>query len=164
MRRITLLLPRSPASLGITTTIPTARSGPLAVVHAAIAICSRAVPRRAYSARRDHSEPTAGTATPAPADPPKSPSAFYFEAGYAVFAKRKDGRAFPPAFSAQPSDAPADASVAHNRGKDTRQQYYNGEVIRGATGGDDAVLVSANLIAANDGVGAWAAKPQGHAP
>ena len=36
-------------------------------------------------------------------------------------------------------------------------------MIRGITNGDDAVLVSENMIAANDGVGAWAQKEKGHA-
>ena len=40
----------------------------------------------------------------------------------------------------------------------------NGEMIRGITNGDDAVLVSDNLIGTNDGVGAWAQKEKGHAP
>ena len=39
----------------------------------------------------------------------------------------------------------------------------NGEMIRGVTNGDDAVLVSDNFIGADDGVGAWAARPRGHA-
>lgn len=39
----------------------------------------------------------------------------------------------------------------------------DGEMIRGITNGDDAVLVSDNFIGANDGVGAWAAKEKGHA-
>ena len=36
-------------------------------------------------------------------------------------------------------------------------------MIRGMTNGDDAVLVEENLIAANDGVGAWVTRPRGHA-
>lgn len=36
-------------------------------------------------------------------------------------------------------------------------------MIRGITNGDDAVLVGENMIAANDGVGAWAQKEKGHA-
>lgn len=39
----------------------------------------------------------------------------------------------------------------------------NGDMIRGITNGDDAVLVSDNFIGANDGVGAWAARDRGHA-
>jgi hypothetical protein len=37
-------------------------------------------------------------------------------------------------------------------------------MIRGVTNGDDALLVSDNLIGTNDGVGAWAQKERGHAP
>ena len=36
-------------------------------------------------------------------------------------------------------------------------------MLRGITNGDDAVLVEENFIAANDGVGAWAMRPRGHA-
>ncbi|MCJ1242904.1 hypothetical protein MMC30_000100 [Trapelia coarctata] len=36
-------------------------------------------------------------------------------------------------------------------------------MIRGVTNGDDAVLVGENFIVANDGVGAWATRPRGHA-
>lgn len=39
----------------------------------------------------------------------------------------------------------------------------DGDMIRGMTNGDDAVLVQDNFVAANDGVGAWAAKERGHA-
>lgn len=37
-------------------------------------------------------------------------------------------------------------------------------MIRGITNGDDALLVSDNLIGTNDGVGAWAQRERGHAP
>jgi protein phosphatase PTC7 len=37
-------------------------------------------------------------------------------------------------------------------------------MILGVTNGDDAMLVTENLLAANDGVGAWAQKERGHAP
>lgn len=37
-------------------------------------------------------------------------------------------------------------------------------MIRGVTNGDDAMLVSENMIGANDGVGAWAQRERGHAP
>jgi serine/threonine protein phosphatase PrpC len=39
----------------------------------------------------------------------------------------------------------------------------NGELIRGITNGDDAVLINEHFICANDGVGAWATREQGHA-
>lgn len=40
----------------------------------------------------------------------------------------------------------------------------HGEMIRGVTNGDDAMLVSETLIATNDGVGAWAQRERGCAP
>lgn len=150
MRRTTLLLPRSTAR----GSYPSAWTiGPR----------QRCCARRAFSFRRDDSEPQGGTSTPAPAvdSALASRSRFYFEAGYALFAKRPS-RPFPPPFSSPPSTSFSDPLSTHNRSKDKRQ-YYDGELIRGITNGDDAVLVSENLIAANDGVGAWAAKPRGHA-
>ena len=39
----------------------------------------------------------------------------------------------------------------------------NGEMIRGITNGDDAILVGEYFIGANDGVGAWATRERGHA-
>jgi len=90
-----------------------------------------------------------------------SKSPFYFEAGYALFAKRPS-RPFPPPFLSMPSSSYSDPLSTYNRSKDKRQ-WVNGEMIRGITNGDDAVLVSENLIAANDGVGAWAVKERGHA-
>lgn len=92
-----------------------------------------------------------------------SKSAFYFEAGYALFAKRAS-KPFPPPFLSVPSSSFSDPLSTHNRSRDRRKgETYGGEVIRGITNGDDAVLVSENLIAANDGVGAWAQKERGHA-
>ncbi|KAI4131662.1 MAG: hypothetical protein LQ347_002876 [Umbilicaria vellea] len=44
-----------------------------------------------------------------------------------------------------------------------RRSYVGGKMIRGITNGDDAVLAGNNFIGANDGVGAWATKPKGHA-
>jgi protein phosphatase PTC7 len=77
-------------------------------------------------------------------------SPFYFEAGYAGWAKRLP-RPFPSPFCPPPSkETPARAQI-------------NGSAILGVTNGDDAVLVSSNFLAANDGVGAWAQKEKGHA-
>lgn len=109
-------------------------------------------------------EPTAGLKTPEPDDfdaRQLSKSAFYFEAGYALFAKRPS-KPFPPPFLSMPSSSYSDPLSTHNRSKDKRQ-FYHGEVIRGITNGDDAALVSENFVAVNDGVGAWAHKPNGHA-
>ena len=120
--------------------------------------------------QQDTGEPTGGTTTPAPPiedpdsshSPSKSP--FYFLAGYSLFAKRPS-RPFPPPFLSLPSSSFSDALSTHDRSVDKRhqQQWYDGELIRGITNGDDAVLVSERLIAANDGVGAWAQKERGHA-
>lgn len=105
----------------------------------------------------------AGTTTPLPDEAlnqrPKSP--FYFETGYALFAKRAS-RPFPPPFLSLPSGSFSDPLTTHNRSRNTRS-YVNGEMIRGITNGDDAVLVGDNFIGANDGVGAWAMRPKGHA-
>lgn len=104
-----------------------------------------------------------GTRTPLPKaalqQKPKSP--FYFDTGYALFAKRPS-RPFPPPFLSLPSGSFSDPLSTHNRSRD-RRSYVNGEMIRGITNGDDAVLVGENFIGANDGVGAWAHKPRGHA-
>lgn len=106
---------------------------------------------------------SAGTKTPVPDDahlqPPKSP--FYFDTGYALFAKRPS-RPFPPPFLSMPSGSFSDPLSTHNRSRD-RRSYVNGEMIRGITNGDDAVLVGENFIGANDGVGAWASRDKGHA-
>ncbi|KAI4223292.1 MAG: hypothetical protein L6R36_005528 [Xanthoria steineri] len=111
------------------------------------------------------SQPTIseGTKTPLPeaalAQQPKSP--FFFDTGYALYAKRPS-RPFPPPFLSMPSGSFSDPLSTHNRSRD-RRSYVNGEMIRGITNGDDAVLVGENFIGANDGVGAWAHKPRGHA-
>ncbi|KAF2707783.1 hypothetical protein K504DRAFT_470150 [Pleomassaria siparia CBS 279.74] len=81
--------------------------------------------------------------------------------GYALYAKRPS-RPFPPPFLSIPSTSFSEPLSTHNRSRD-RRSYVNGEMIRGMTNGDDAVLVSDSFVAANDGVGAWAAKDKGHA-
>ena len=107
--------------------------------------------------------PIAGAKTPVPEDArgqePKLP--FYFDTGYALFAKRPS-RPFPPPFLSKPSGSFSDPLTTHNQSRD-RRPYVNGEMIRGVTNGDDAVLVSDNFIGANDGVGAWATREKGHA-
>jgi hypothetical protein len=103
-----------------------------------------------------------GTKTPLPdeaSQKPKSP--FYFDTGYALFAKRPS-RPFPPPFLSLPSGSFSDPLSTHNRSRD-RSSYVDGEMIRGITNGDDAVLVEENFIGANDGVGAWATRQRGHA-
>ncbi|CAA9957722.1 PTC1 Serine-threonine protein phosphatase [Pyrenophora teres f. maculata] len=109
------------------------------------------------------SQTGAGTTTPVPfnAAPPKSKAPFYFEVGYALFAKRPS-RPFPPPFLSMPSTSFSEPLSTHNRSRD-RRPTVNGQMIRGVTNGDDAVLVSESFIAANDGVGAWATREKGHA-
>ena len=121
---------------------------------------------RRYAAFSEPPEPAGGIARtddPATVDAPKSRAAFYFSAGYALFAKRPS-RPFPPPFLSLPSHSFSEPLSTHHRALDKRrEQRFEGELIRGITNGDDAVLVSENLIAANDGVGAWAQKERGHA-
>jgi serine/threonine protein phosphatase PrpC len=50
-----------------------------------------------------------------------------------------------------------------NRSIDRRAKV-NGEMIRGVTNGDDAMLVSEHLLGTNDGVGQWATRERGYAP
>ena len=108
-------------------------------------------------------ETTSGHTTPVPEaalhQEPKS--SFYFDTGYALFAKRPS-RPFPPPFHSPPSGSFSDALSTHHRSRD-RRSYVNGEPIRGITNGDDAVLVEENFIGANDGVGAWTTRENGHA-
>lgn len=93
---------------------------------------------------------------------PTNKSPFYFLTGYAGWAKRPS-RPFPPPFFSPPSGSFSDPLSTHNRSRDRRPKV-NGEMILGVTNGDDAMLVTENLLAANDGVGAWAQKERGHAP
>lgn len=119
---------------------------------------------RFFSARNQRQEePEVGTTTPVPdpQNPVTSKSVFYFEAGYALFAKRPS-RPFPPPFLSPPSGSFSDPLSTHDRSRD-RRPSVNGQMIRGITNGDDAVLVSDNFIGANDGVGAWAQRERGHA-
>ena len=115
-------------------------------------------------AQRDVEDPNSSTFTPpvqAGKTADKSKSPFYFEAGYGLFAKRRS-KPFPPPFLSKPSGSFSDPLSTHDKSRD-RRPTVNGELIRGITNGDDAVLVSEHFIAANDGVGAWAQRPQGHA-
>ncbi|KAF1959223.1 hypothetical protein CC80DRAFT_323582 [Byssothecium circinans] len=120
--------------------------------------------RRHTSSRTRHARETrGGTTTPLPsnASPPNSKPPFYFEAGYALFAKRPS-RPFPPPFLSIPSTSFSEPLSTHDRSRDRRPQV-NGEMIRGVTNGDDAVLVSENFIGVDDGVGAWGTRERGHA-
>lgn len=104
-----------------------------------------------------------GVATPSPKNPPVSLSdyPFIFETGYALIPKRPS-RPFPPPFISVPSTSFSDPLTTHHRGRDARPSV-NGELIRGLTNGDDAILVSPSFLGVNDGVGAWATKDRGHA-
>jgi hypothetical protein len=110
-------------------------------------------------------EPRVGTTTPVPDDAnppkPKTRPPFYFEAGYALFAKRPS-RPFPPPFLSLPSTSFSEPLSTYDKSRDRRPKV-NGEMIRGVTNGDDAVLVSDYFIGANDGVGAWGTRKKGHA-
>lgn len=120
--------------------------------------------RRSYYSSGRSRDPDVGLATPAPDDAHRQQSAspFYFEAGYAGWAKRPT-RPLPPPFSSQASGSSSDDASTDHLSQDQRATV-NGEMIRGITNGDDALLVSDNLIGTNDGVGAWAQREKGHAP
>ena len=124
-------------------------------------------------------------------------SEFYFDAGYALFAKRPS-KPFPPPFASGASEMGTDAwskqshrsirrdwrddGVREDKGSqgEAKSKLSAGsdteggakltdnlqreiEMIRGITNGDDAVLAGQRFIGANDGVGAWATKENGHA-
>lgn len=86
---------------------------------------------------------------------------FRFESGIALFAKRPP-RPFPPPFLSPPSASFSDPLSTHHQSRD-RRAFVNGHLIRGQTNGDDSVYASDYFICANDGVGAWATRPRGHA-
>lgn len=86
---------------------------------------------------------------------------YKFETGISLFAKRAP-RPFPPPFLSPPSGSFSDPLSTHHRSRDRRPKV-NGELIKGWTNGDDAAFASEYFIGANDGVGAWSARPRGHA-
>jgi hypothetical protein len=118
---------------------------------------------RCFAQKVSEAQTGAGTTTPVPEnnEPAKIKSPFYFEAGYALFAKRPS-RPFPPPFLSLPSTSFSEPLSTHNRSRD-RRPTVNGDMIRGVTNGDDAVLVNESFICANDGVGAWGTREKGHA-
>ncbi|KAB8216120.1 hypothetical protein BDV33DRAFT_194677 [Aspergillus novoparasiticus] len=111
--------------------------------------------------------PSYGITTPVPDRPPQFPSSgsrkspFCFQTGYALCAKRPS-RPFPPPFLSPPSSSFSDPLTTHYHSQDKRLSV-KGELVRGLNNGDDAVLVADNFIGVDDGVGAWATKPRGHA-
>lgn len=86
---------------------------------------------------------------------------YKFETGISLFAKRQP-RPFPPPFLSPPSGSFSDPLSTHHRSRDRRPKVH-GQLIKGWTNGDDAVFASEYFIGANDGVGAWSARPRGHA-
>jgi hypothetical protein len=160
-----IVLPVRLRSLRSLRSLPTSTSR---LPQAGRAPCPRAfrtlfAPQHARCYANTVQQPRAGTTTPVPDDatPPKLKSPFYFEAGYALYAKRPS-RPFPPPFLSLPSTSFSEPLSTHNRSRD-RRPTVDGTMIRGVTNGDDAVLVSDNFIGANDGVGAWATRERGHA-
>ena len=120
--------------------------------------------RQPSTARPYHAAvwPSYGITTPVPDQPflsPKSP--FRFETGYALCAKRPS-RPFPPPFLSPPSSSFSDPLTTHGLSQDKRLSV-KGELVRGLNNGDDAIIVAENFIGVDDGVGAWATKPRGHA-
>lgn len=87
---------------------------------------------------------------------------FRFDTGVSLFAKRPP-RPFPPPFLSPPSGSFSDPLSTHDRSRDRRKAYVDGQLIKGFTNGDDAVFASEYFVCANDGVGAWSARPRGHA-
>ncbi|KAI0006324.1 Fcf1-domain-containing protein [Xylariaceae sp. FL0662B] len=107
----------------------------------------------------DSAEASGQVVSPLADSGPKLP--FRFDTGFALFAKRTP-RPFPPPFLSPPSGSFSDPLSTHHQSRDKRA-FVGGELIRGWTNGDDAVYASDYFVCANDGVGAWSARPRGHA-
>ncbi|KAI3331966.1 hypothetical protein HD806DRAFT_175895 [Xylariaceae sp. AK1471] len=126
-------------------------------------ICSTPWPpstqRCSFVSSAREAETTGDVTPPLPDSCPRLP--FRFETGFALFAKRPP-RPFPPPFLSPPSGSFSDPLSTHHQSRDKRA-FVHGELIRGWTNGDDAVYASDHFICANDGVGAWSARPRGHA-
>lgn len=107
--------------------------------------------------------PSYGITTPVPdrQDLSLASSPFRFETGYALCAKRPS-RPFPPPFMSPPSSSFSDPLTTHSLSQDKRLSV-RGELVRGLNNGDDAIIVAENFLGVNDGVGAWATRPNGHA-
>ncbi|EEQ86466.2 hypothetical protein RJZ56_005936 [Blastomyces dermatitidis] len=148
---------------------PLNRSSYSSITSSIISPARRAPPAPACFSRRSlvsyrATAPTYGVVTPLPKNRTPTPLAsfpFHFQTGYALCPKRPS-RPFPPPFVSNPSTSFSDPLTTHFRSQDKRPSV-RGELIRGLTNGDDAILVSENYLGVNDGVGAWATKPQGHA-
>ncbi|KAL7959999.1 Fcf1 domain-containing protein [Trichoderma compactum] len=71
---------------------------------------------------------------------------FRFETGIGLFAKRSP-RPFPPPFLSPPSVSFSDPLSTHHQSRDRRARaFVNGELIKGLTNGDDAVLWSRLIL------------------
>ncbi|KAI1371692.1 phosphatase 2C-like domain-containing protein [Hypoxylon crocopeplum] len=116
-------------------------------------------PQHTAGRSRDSTQVSGKFTSPLPDSGPKLP--FRFETGFALFAKRAP-RPFPPPFLSPPSGSFSDPLSTHHQSRDKRA-FVHGELISGWTNGDDAVYASDYFICANDGVGAWSARPRGHA-
>ncbi|KAJ5648587.1 hypothetical protein N7490_004959 [Penicillium lividum] len=64
----------------------------------------------------------------------------------------------PPPFLSPPSSSFSDPLTTQDK-----RLSVKGELIRGLNNGDDAVIVAENFLGVDDGVGAWATRPGGHA-
>jgi protein phosphatase PTC7 len=117
------------------------------------------------TARRFHTAvwPSYGITTPVPERQLLgiAQSPFRFDTGYALCAKRPS-RPFPPPFLSPPSSSFSDPLTTHSLSQDKRLSV-RGELVRGLNNGDDAIIVAENFLGVDDGVGAWATKPYGHA-
>ena len=86
---------------------------------------------------------------------------FYFETGFALRSKRPP-RPLPPPFFSPPSSSFSDPLTTNSQSTDQRL-YVKKRLVRGLNNGDDAILAAENFLGVNDGVGAWATRPRGHA-
>lgn len=121
--------------------------------------------KRYYSSSSSYQPilPVYGVTTPSP---PSAPSLadvpFRFaETGFALRSKRPQ-RPLPPPFLSPPSSSFSEPLTTNSQSTD-RRQYVKRELVRGLNNGDDAILAAQNFIGVNDGVGAWATRPRGHA-
>ena len=93
---------------------------------------------------------------------PLRSSPYYLSTAFSLFAKRAS-RPFPPPFLSLPSGSFSDPLTNHTRAR-ARHPSVHGQLIKGVTNGDDAVVISdENFLCVNDGVGQWAQKERGHA-
>ena len=117
---------------------------------------------RCYSSSYYPILPVYGVTTPSPSTSPSLENVpFRFETGFALRSKRPP-RPLPPPFLSPPSSSFSEPLTTNSQSTD-RRLYVKRELVRGLNNGDDAVLAAQNFIGVNDGVGAWATRPRGHA-